>query len=57
MGATTDIVTAAITTHTITVVITIDISMVASIIGTAFGLPVPVGIIAIGKRRHQGSDL
>lgn len=50
MGATTDIVTTAIITHTITVAITIDTSTVATITGTAFGLPVPVGIIAIGKR-------
>lgn len=45
----TDIVTTAIITHTITVAITIDISTVATIIGTAFGWPVPVDIIAIGK--------
>jgi hypothetical protein len=56
-GVTTDIVTTAIITHTITVAITIDISTVATITGTALGWPVPVGIIAIGKRLHQGSYL
>jgi hypothetical protein len=40
-GATTDIVTTAIIT---------DIIISAATTGTAFGLPVPVGIIAIGER-------
>jgi hypothetical protein len=44
----TDIIIGAITT---------DMTTVATIIDTALGLPAPVGIIAIGKRRHQGSHL
>ncbi|PYI44806.1 MAG: hypothetical protein DMF11_13880 [Verrucomicrobia bacterium] len=47
-GATTDIVTTAIIT---------DIIISAATTGTAFGLPVPVGIIAIGKRVDVAASL
>lgn len=53
-GATTDIGITAITTHTIMEAVTIRISGVATITGTAFGWPARLGIIAIGKRRVLG---